>query len=357
MRKPDRARLDVIRRAAAFVGRRTAGSPRTHSSRRGQRTAASARRCTSRAVRGRRRPPRHCFPDGVGRPPGQEQSSCLGHARDRSAREAITPRRSDATIAFAHRPKAALLLCDVPLVGVRLTGPGICRRAGAFEGDEPIVDSGDQMDLAVAAGPRALFHGALTRASSGRHGGHGTDRSQGHRCPAAASGWGTSGLVTPFRAVTKPKVDDLRDLGDSLEPASASGGSVPDGDQRAHRRRQRDSVRRLNAAEVGRRRPDRQPTSRSRDATRASRGPCQGRSPDAACPGSGAGRRSPCCAAPRRGCRRRHGHQGARRWRRFEACALDYICARTRPTFSVGSSCIHKAAPAVVTHPEARPRP
>ena len=66
--------------------------PRTQSSRRGQRTAASARRCTSRAVRGRRRPPRHCFPDGVGRPPGQEQSSCLGHARDRNARNAIARR-------------------------------------------------------------------------------------------------------------------------------------------------------------------------------------------------------------------------------------------------------------------------
>ena len=66
--------------------------PRTQSSRRGQRTAASARRCTSRAVRGRRRPPRHWFPDGVGRPPGQEQSSCLGHARDRNARNPITPR-------------------------------------------------------------------------------------------------------------------------------------------------------------------------------------------------------------------------------------------------------------------------
>ena len=79
-------------------GGRTSALPRTQSSRRGQRTAASARRCISRAVRGRRRPPRHCFPDGVGRPPGQEQSSCLGHARDRNARRAIAwrpvPRRS-----------------------------------------------------------------------------------------------------------------------------------------------------------------------------------------------------------------------------------------------------------------------
>ncbi len=41
---------------------RAIGSPRPHLSRRGRRTAASARQCTSRAARGRRHPPRYCFP-------------------------------------------------------------------------------------------------------------------------------------------------------------------------------------------------------------------------------------------------------------------------------------------------------
>ena len=40
---------------------RAIATPRPQSSRCGWRTAASARRCTSRAARGRRHPPRYCF--------------------------------------------------------------------------------------------------------------------------------------------------------------------------------------------------------------------------------------------------------------------------------------------------------
>ena len=112
LHRPDDAQVEpreaaVGRRAIASVGLLTTGSPRTQSSRRGQRTAASARRCTSRAVRGRRRPPRHCFPDGVGRPPGQEQSSCLGHARDRNARNAIVPERRKGRFVLLSNPRIA----------------------------------------------------------------------------------------------------------------------------------------------------------------------------------------------------------------------------------------------------------
>ena len=52
--------------------------PRPQSSRRHWRTAASARRCRSRAARGGRHPPRYCFLCGIGpRPPGRSNRLAL----------------------------------------------------------------------------------------------------------------------------------------------------------------------------------------------------------------------------------------------------------------------------------------
>ena len=52
--------------------------PRPQSSRRHWRTAASARRCRSRAARGGRHPPRYCFFCGIGpRPPGRSNRLAL----------------------------------------------------------------------------------------------------------------------------------------------------------------------------------------------------------------------------------------------------------------------------------------
>ena len=74
----ERREADVRRRAAALVGLRAAGLPRPQSSRRHWRTAASARRCRSRAARGGRHPPRYCFLCGIGpRPPGRSNRLAL----------------------------------------------------------------------------------------------------------------------------------------------------------------------------------------------------------------------------------------------------------------------------------------
>ena len=56
----------------------TSALPRPQSSRRHWRTAASARRCRSRAARGGRHPPRYCFLCGIGpRPPGRSNRLAL----------------------------------------------------------------------------------------------------------------------------------------------------------------------------------------------------------------------------------------------------------------------------------------
>ena len=65
--------------------------PRPQSSRRGWRTAASARRCRSRAPRRRRHPPRYRFHAASADASVSERSSRLGRPRDRFARIAIAP--------------------------------------------------------------------------------------------------------------------------------------------------------------------------------------------------------------------------------------------------------------------------
>ena len=82
------------RRAIVPTGRAPAmPMPRPQSSRRGGWTAGSARRCTSRAARGRRHPPRYRFHAAWADASRPERSSRVGRPRDRNARNAIAPQR------------------------------------------------------------------------------------------------------------------------------------------------------------------------------------------------------------------------------------------------------------------------
>jgi hypothetical protein len=88
--RPARGRLLLWRQSSAPTAPAPASAlPRPQLSRRDWRTAASARRCTSRAARGRRHPPRYCFSAASADPLGPERSSRVGRPRDRFARKAL----------------------------------------------------------------------------------------------------------------------------------------------------------------------------------------------------------------------------------------------------------------------------
>ena len=70
-------------------GCRTIPTPRPRLSRRGWRTSASARRCTSRATRGRRHPPHYCSSLRRRPTPRPERSSRLSRPRHRVARKGV----------------------------------------------------------------------------------------------------------------------------------------------------------------------------------------------------------------------------------------------------------------------------
>ena len=90
---PARPRLSQRQRSSAPPAPAPAiPLPRQQPSRRARRTTGSPRLSGSHAAGGRRHPSRYRFPDGIGRPSGQERSSHLGHARDRNARKRITRR-------------------------------------------------------------------------------------------------------------------------------------------------------------------------------------------------------------------------------------------------------------------------
>ncbi len=73
-----RVALLLWRRSSTPTGPQACALPRPQSSRRHWRTAASARRCRSRAARGGRHPPRYCFLCGIGpRPPGRSNRLAL----------------------------------------------------------------------------------------------------------------------------------------------------------------------------------------------------------------------------------------------------------------------------------------
>ena len=72
---------------------RAIATPRPQLSRRGGRTAGSARRCTSRAAGGWRRPPRYRFYAASADHFGPERSSRVDRPRDRNARNAIVSSR------------------------------------------------------------------------------------------------------------------------------------------------------------------------------------------------------------------------------------------------------------------------
>ena len=82
--------------------------PWFQSSRRDSRTAASARRCTSRAARGRRRPSRYCSSLRHRPDLRAERSSRLGRPRDRNARKPTAGSQP------LGRALARRLLCQVP---------------------------------------------------------------------------------------------------------------------------------------------------------------------------------------------------------------------------------------------------
>ena len=90
---------------------RLTATPRPRLSRRGGRTAASARRCTSRAAGGWRRPPRYRFYAASADHFGPERSSRVDRPRDRNARDAITPRYRRGDRFDGHGPRAPNL-CD-----------------------------------------------------------------------------------------------------------------------------------------------------------------------------------------------------------------------------------------------------
>ena len=84
--RPDE-RFDVL-----GARRLAIGLPRQQPSRPARRTTGSPRLSGSHAARGRRHPPRYCFPDGIGRTPQAKTPEAIvppGHARDRNARKAL----------------------------------------------------------------------------------------------------------------------------------------------------------------------------------------------------------------------------------------------------------------------------
>ena len=88
--------------------------PRPQLSRRGGRTAGSARRCTSRAAGGWRRPPRYRFYAASADHFGPERSSRVDRPRDRNARNAIVSSR-DPDQSFrsgTSRPRSCALATD-----------------------------------------------------------------------------------------------------------------------------------------------------------------------------------------------------------------------------------------------------
>ena len=109
-----RVALLLWRRSSTPTGPQACALPRPQSSRRHWRTAASARRCRSRAARGGRHPPRYCFLCGIGpRPPGPEQSSRLDRPRDRFARNPIVSSRDpDESFSLWDQPTSQLCSGD-----------------------------------------------------------------------------------------------------------------------------------------------------------------------------------------------------------------------------------------------------
>ena len=91
----------------AAVAAPAAALPRPQSSRGGRRTAASARRCTSRAARGCRHP--RAIASMPHRPgsPGPKRSSRRRRPRDRFARNAIVPERRRGRFVLLSNPRIA----------------------------------------------------------------------------------------------------------------------------------------------------------------------------------------------------------------------------------------------------------